>query len=124
MERNEHYGKQRQKQRNTRVLQVRLNTTVEDTVKLMAEKKMSTIPVVNDFDQLVGMISRKDIILEIMNHQGGNFHEMLREPIKVLRSMQAKLVYGRCNNTVFETVAKLMATDKSCLVISKLKYEF
>ncbi|CAI2356729.1 unnamed protein product [Caenorhabditis sp. 36 PRJEB53466] len=102
---------------NSDVVTVGLNTTVEDTIKLMAEKKMSTIPVVNDFDQIVGMLARKDIIFEILCHQGGNFHEMLREPVKSLRHMQARLVYGRSNYTIFETVAKLMTTDKNCLPI-------
>uniref|UniRef100_A0A1I7TBZ5 CBS domain-containing protein n=2 Tax=Caenorhabditis tropicalis TaxID=1561998 RepID=A0A1I7TBZ5_9PELO len=102
---------------NGDVLKIGLNTTIEDAIKLMAEKKMSTIPVVNDFNQIVNMLNRKDIILEIMSHQGGNFHEMLKEPVKILRSLQSRLVYGRVNFTVFETVAKLMTADKSSLPI-------
>ncbi|CAL2049530.1 unnamed protein product [Caenorhabditis brenneri] len=102
---------------NSDVLKVGLNTSIEDTIKLMAEKKMSTIPVVNDFNQIVNMLNRKDIILEIMAHQGGNFHDMLKEPVKTLQSLQNRLVYGRTNFTVFETVAKLMTTDKSSLPI-------
>ncbi|ULT80733.1 hypothetical protein L3Y34_010943 [Caenorhabditis briggsae] len=102
---------------NSDVLKIGLNTTIEDCIKLMAEKKMSTVPVVNDFNQIVNMLARKDIILEIMSHQGGNFHEMLKEPVKVLRSLQNRLVYGRTNFTVFETVAKLMTSDKCCLPI-------
>ena len=103
--------------------QIGLNTTIEDTIKMMAEKKMSSIPVVNDFNQIVNMLARKDIILEIMSHQGGNFHDMLKEPVKILRSLQNPLVYGRTNFTVFETVAKLITSDKSCLV-SRWKHVF
>uniref|UniRef100_A0A8R1HXZ2 CBS domain-containing protein n=1 Tax=Caenorhabditis japonica TaxID=281687 RepID=A0A8R1HXZ2_CAEJA len=102
---------------NGDVLKVGLNTTVKDAIKLIADKKMSTIPVVNDFHQIIGMLNRKDIVLEIMNHQGGNFHDMLNEPVKSLRCMQNKLVYGRPNYTIFETVAKLSTTDKNCLPI-------
>ncbi|EFO96456.1 hypothetical protein GCK72_023929 [Caenorhabditis remanei] len=102
---------------NGDVLKIGLNTTIEDTIKMMAEKKMSSIPVVNDFNQIVNMLARKDIILEIMSHQGGNFHDMLKEPVKILRSLQNPLVYGRTNFTVFETVAKLITSDKSCLPI-------
>lgn len=98
------------------IFQIGLNTTIEEAIKLMSERKMSTIPVVNDFKQIVNMLARKDIILEIMSHQGGNFHDMLKEPVKILQSLQSRLVYGRSSYTVFETVAKMMTSDKSSLV--------
>nr|pir hypothetical protein T01B6.3 - Caenorhabditis elegans [Caenorhabditis elegans] len=102
---------------NDDVLKIGLNTTIEEAIKLMSERKMSTIPVVNDFKQIVNMLARKDIILEIMSHQGGNFHDMLKEPVKILQSLQSRLVYGRSSYTVFETVAKMMTSDKSSLPI-------
>jgi CBS domain-containing protein len=44
------------------VITINENATVEEAATLMVEKKIKRIPVLNDNHELVGIISRKDIM--------------------------------------------------------------
>lgn len=46
---------------NTQVVSIRSNATIEEAVKLFAEHKISGLPVVDDNNKVIGVISESDI---------------------------------------------------------------
>ncbi|CAI5455469.1 unnamed protein product [Caenorhabditis angaria] len=97
------------------------NTPIKDAVKIFVERKFSTLPVLNDFDQLVGLISRKDLVNEVMCQQ--TTCVVLDQPVKSLPTMKNRPIFGHCDMTIFETIRKMENTDKQCLPIVNTKLQ-
>ncbi len=49
---------------NKEVIKINENSTIQELAKLLLDKKVSGVPVVNDQDRLVGIVSKTDIIIK------------------------------------------------------------
>lgn len=50
---------------NTDVATIRDNATLNEVIDLMAERKVSRLPVIGEMGELVGIVTRKDVVHEI-----------------------------------------------------------
>ncbi|EYC33933.1 hypothetical protein Y032_0001g173 [Ancylostoma ceylanicum] len=67
---------------NICALQVPQTATCDDAITLFLEKKISSVPVVDSYGRVLGVIGKSDIMSELVRHPN-NYLEILDIPIMV-----------------------------------------
>ncbi|CAB3399737.1 unnamed protein product [Caenorhabditis bovis] len=92
------------------------DTKIRDIIAIFVEKKFACIPVVNEHNQYVGIITRRDIITEVLGCQVAN-QKTLDLTVNDLPCSKERPIFGNKLMTIAEAVHKILHTDKQSLPI-------
>ncbi|VDN01194.1 unnamed protein product [Thelazia callipaeda] len=84
-----------------------------EAINELLDKKLSCIAVVNEYNMILGKISKNDIMYELVKHPK-NYLEIIDIPVKDVYRVPP---LGRPTNTVYESIILLLSTDDQCLFI-------
>ncbi|EPB79190.1 CBS domain protein [Ancylostoma ceylanicum] len=90
--------------------------TCDDAITLFLEKKISSVPVVDSYGRVLGVIGKSDIMSELVRHPN-NYLEILDIPIMDIIASMSPPVYGTTTMTVFDCIAALVNTDRQSIII-------
>lgn len=103
------------------VISGRLNTPVVEIASIMAENHVSGIPIVNETNDVVGLISEKDFLRNMNNH-ATNFMELVAECLK--KNVCAVIsVRKRLAKDIMTSPAITVKGDTPIIALTKLFHE-
>ncbi len=77
----------------TNVVAIDINESVDFICKLFLQERYSRIPVYEqDIDHIIGVISEREFLTQLIQNQTVNIHELIREPIFVIETMKISTV--------------------------------
>uniref|UniRef100_A0A1I7WWH0 CBS domain-containing protein n=1 Tax=Heterorhabditis bacteriophora TaxID=37862 RepID=A0A1I7WWH0_HETBA len=88
-----------------------------DAIALFLDKKISSAPVVDSLNRVLGMISKSDVMSELVRHPN-NYLEILDIPVMDLIANIGPCLLGTTTMTVYDTISTLVNTDRQSLVSS------
>ena len=91
---------------NRDVISINQNKTVFNAIKLLNEKNIGALPVLNDSAELCGIISERDIIRSMSQDIGKNFKKCL------INSIMTSNVITISNNAISEDIMDIMTKNK------------
>ncbi|KAJ1347142.1 hypothetical protein KIN20_002117, partial [Parelaphostrongylus tenuis] len=92
------------------------NATCDEAITLFLEKKISSVPVVDSFGCILGVIRKSDVMYELVRHPN-NYLEILDIPIMDIIASMNPPVYGTTTMTFYDCIAALVNTDRQSIVI-------
>lgn len=112
----------------TGVISIKADNTVAEVIKILAENKISGVPVVNDAEQVIGIISEGDLVLRDSDLRPMHYFSFLNDVLEkesnidfeqakmLLRSkvsalMVKDVITAKAKDSI-EKVANLMANKK------------
>ncbi|WP_180232894.1 hemolysin family protein [Bacillus sp. AFS055030] len=77
----------------TNVVAVDINESTDFICNLFLQERYSRIPVYEqDIDHIIGVISEREFLTQLIQKQSVNIHELIREPIFVIETMKISTV--------------------------------
>ncbi|WKY16097.1 hypothetical protein Q1695_001073 [Nippostrongylus brasiliensis] len=90
--------------------------TCDVAINLLLEKRISIVPVVDSNGRIRGVISKSDVMSELVRHPS-NYLEVLDIPVMDVIASSTQPAYGTSTMTVYDCIASMVTTDRQAIVI-------
>ncbi|VDL83598.1 unnamed protein product [Nippostrongylus brasiliensis] len=100
---------------NTIVKLVPQTATCDVAINLLLEKRISIVPVVDSNGRIRGVISKSDVMSELVRHPS-NYLEVLDIPVMDVIASSTQPAYGTSTMTVYDCIASMVTTDRQAIV--------
>jgi len=95
------------KEKGTAVYSVRNTEKLKDAVKVFNEKRVGALMVLNDEDEIQGIVTERDILIRLSQTEG----EIKDMSVKMVMTPKEKLIVGTPDDNI-EYIMKVMTTNR------------